>query len=146
LNPDGCTGATSYNNRGNAWASKKEYDKAIADFNEAIRLDPQYANAYNNRGLTWVDKKEYDKAIADYDEAIRHSPTSVKFHRNRHLGLEAQEESNRPATVVLPSENSSERLFSTDRREDNSFHGIPMSVTTAFQVPTQVACSYFLMP
>ena len=35
--------AVAYNNRGNAWQCKKDYDKAIADYNEAIRLDPKYA-------------------------------------------------------------------------------------------------------
>ena len=60
--------------RGLIWKEKKEYDKAIADYNEAIRLDPTYAAAYNNRGNAWTEKKEYDKAIADYNEAIRLDP------------------------------------------------------------------------
>ena len=33
--------ARTYAERGNARLGKKEYDKAIADFNEAIRLDPK---------------------------------------------------------------------------------------------------------
>ena len=35
------------------WASKKEYAKAIADYNSAIRINPRYALAYVNRGDTW---------------------------------------------------------------------------------------------
>ena len=56
---------------GNSWSAKKEYDKAIQDFDEAIRLDPKNARAFNNRGSAWSGKQEYDKAIQDFDEAIR---------------------------------------------------------------------------
>ncbi|MDR3619293.1 MAG: tetratricopeptide repeat protein, partial [Paludisphaera borealis] len=56
------------------WSRKKEYDKAIADFTDAIRLDTADAYAYHYRGSTWSSKKEYDKAIADYTEAIRLDP------------------------------------------------------------------------
>ena len=45
------TYALAYYNRGNSWLSKKEYDKAIADYNEAIRVDPKFAHAYINRGF-----------------------------------------------------------------------------------------------
>ena len=45
--------AVAYNNRGIAYAAKGDLDRAIADFNEAIRLDPKDATAYTNRGLTY---------------------------------------------------------------------------------------------
>ncbi len=73
----------AYQGRGNAWSDKKDYDKAIADYNEAIRLDPGYALAYNSRGNAWSAKKDYDKAIADHNEAIRLDPGYAHAYCNR---------------------------------------------------------------
>ncbi len=75
--------ATAYNKRGNAWGKKKDYDRAIADYNEAIRLNPQLALAFNSRGNAWAEKKEYDHAIADYNEAIRLNPQYSHAFSNR---------------------------------------------------------------
>ena len=66
--------AVAYDHRGRAYFNKQEYDKAIEDYTEAIRLDPRYAVAYCGRGDTYRKKKEYDKAIEDYTEAIRLDP------------------------------------------------------------------------
>ena len=49
-------------------------DNAIADYTEAIRLNPHYVYAYVNRGIEWMVKGNYDKAIADHNEAIRLNP------------------------------------------------------------------------
>ena len=61
------------------------YDKAIADYGEAIRLEPKFAWASNNRGLAWSAKGVYDKAIADYGEAIRLEPKFAWASNNRGL-------------------------------------------------------------
>src|SRR5262249_13848996 len=65
------------------YARKGERDRAIADFSEAIRLDPKYANAFVNRGIAYAKKSEYDRAIADYSEAIRLDPQNASAFWNR---------------------------------------------------------------
>src|SRR5438270_13243709 len=42
--------AVVFNSRGHGYRLKGDLDRAIADFGEAIRLDPKYALPYNNRG------------------------------------------------------------------------------------------------
>ena len=64
----------AYYNRGIAWQAKGQLDEAIADYSEAIRLNPKFVRAYYNRGIAWNAKGESDKAIADYNEAIRLNP------------------------------------------------------------------------
>jgi tetratricopeptide (TPR) repeat protein len=53
---------------------RANFDRAIANYGEAIRLDPKFALAYAGRGATWQDKRDLDRAIANYDEAIRLNP------------------------------------------------------------------------
>ena len=60
--------------RGVGWVQKGEYDNALADYNECIRLDPAAATYYILRGNALSYKKDYDKAIADHTEAIRLDP------------------------------------------------------------------------
>jgi len=69
--------------RGLAWSEKNEYDKAIAEYTENIRIDPAYVAAYHARGCAWSAKNEHDKAIADFTEAIRLSPTYAAAYCGR---------------------------------------------------------------
>ena len=64
----------AYCNRGVAYWNKGKHNKEIADYTEAIRLDPKLAQAYYNRALACLHKREYDKAIADYTKFIRLDP------------------------------------------------------------------------
>jgi tetratricopeptide (TPR) repeat protein len=75
--------AIAYNNRGFVWHDKGDLDRAIADYNEAIRLDPKQANAYRNRGNAWREKGDLDRAIADLNEAIRLDPKYANAYVNR---------------------------------------------------------------
>jgi tetratricopeptide (TPR) repeat protein len=70
--------------RANVWLKRKELDTAIADYNEAIRLNPGSAGvAHQGRGRAWRDKKDYDKAIADCNEAIRLDPGHARAYYTR---------------------------------------------------------------
>src|SRR5258707_5821265 len=42
--------AWAFGNRGNAYFGKAQYDRAIQDLDQAIKLDPDYAAAFSNRG------------------------------------------------------------------------------------------------
>ncbi len=64
-------------------ASNGEYEKAIASFTEALRLDPQDARAYYNRGTAKGRRRRYEDAINDFDEAIRLDPQHVLSFINR---------------------------------------------------------------
>ena len=54
-----------------AWAAKKEPERAIADYDEAIRLDPMYTAAFTSRGREQQTLGRTEGAIADYRAALR---------------------------------------------------------------------------
>ena len=64
-------------------ARTRDLDRAIAEFEEAIRIDPQNAKAFLGRGMVWYQKKEYDRAMADYDAAITINPQYASAFDNR---------------------------------------------------------------
>ena len=64
---------------------KKDFDKAIADYDEAIRLNPKAAMAHCGRALAWRGKQDLDKAIADYDEAVRIDPRPYVYVSRGHV-------------------------------------------------------------
>ena len=62
----------------------QQYDRAIADYDESIRVNPNYAWPHNARGwlLQWKLADE-DQALTDYDEAIRLDPKLAYAYVNR---------------------------------------------------------------
>ncbi len=58
---------------------------AILDFNEALKIKPDYTTALYNRGVAFHDLKQFDKAMADFNEAIKFDPTMGDAYHNRGL-------------------------------------------------------------
>ena len=75
----------AYFSRGDANYAKGAYDRAIADFSEAIRVQPDDAAAFFLRGVSCYAKGDYDCAIADQSEAIRFIPGFTRAYSNRAL-------------------------------------------------------------
>jgi len=69
--------AAEYLRLGKERFEKGEFDAAIRDFDEVIKLEPTNALAFAGRGTAWFRKKEYEKAIKDLDEAVRLVPEPV---------------------------------------------------------------------
>ncbi len=70
-------------NRGLAYRDKGDYDRAIENYDKALRINPEDANAYYSRGGAYHGKGDYDQAIQDYDEAIRINPADANAYNNR---------------------------------------------------------------
>ena len=43
----------------------------MADYDQAIKLNPDYAIAFRNRGIAKQKKGDNDEAIADFNRAIK---------------------------------------------------------------------------
>jgi tetratricopeptide (TPR) repeat protein len=80
--------AEAFNNRGVGYRLKVDYDRAIADYAQAIKLNAKFAAAFVNRGVAHDKKGDYDHAIQDFDQAIKLKPsTEAYFNRgNAYLG------------------------------------------------------------
>lgn len=68
--------AASFCQRGRYLFECERYDDAIAELDEAIRLDPQSSDSYASRGLALSHVGRYAEAVEDFDRAIKLSPNS----------------------------------------------------------------------
>jgi protein O-mannosyl-transferase len=74
--------AVPWNNRGIYYRESGQNDKAVADFNESIKLAPNAA-AFNSRGKVYFETKKYNEAMSDYTEAIKLEPKLAEAYANR---------------------------------------------------------------
>ena len=72
LNPDYAISLSTC--RGFAKRQLGQYEAAIEDYDEAIRLNPDYTYAYSGRGFAKRQLGQYEAATEDYDEAIKLKP------------------------------------------------------------------------
>jgi tetratricopeptide (TPR) repeat protein len=75
--------ASFFDIRAGIFDDKHDYARAIADFDQAIRLDPTEPLYHRNRGDLWRSKGEHERAIADFSEAIRLAPEGAPFYEDR---------------------------------------------------------------
>jgi tetratricopeptide (TPR) repeat protein len=66
--------ATIYGNRAIELRERGDFDKAIADYSEALRINSALTDAYTGRGLAYEGKAEVERAKADYRRALTLGP------------------------------------------------------------------------
>ena len=80
--------AEDYFNRGVVKEEEEFHDfpGALADYNKAIELDPEYMDAYFNRGfLKYLELDDIDGALDDYNKAIDLDPSNANIYYYRGL-------------------------------------------------------------
>jgi S1-C subfamily serine protease len=75
--------AMAYYQRGSYYLKSRRFDRALADFDEAIRLDDKLAVSYCDRAVVHVIRGEQDRAIADCDLALQLDPKLAAAHCHR---------------------------------------------------------------
>lgn len=121
--------AQLYLYRGMAYAYLLAYDRALADFNAALRRDPYLADAYNERGNILRIREQYRDAIEDYTAAIHLDNAHEAAYYNRGLThellgqyYEAEEDFNR-AIELMPEIAPAYEARGRVRAVRQNFHG-----------------------
>ena len=74
------TSPQNHNNLGSVYTRRKEYQRAIQEYNTAIQLDPGYGDAYHNLADLYVNIGEFNKAIPLLDKALQLNPRLWQSH------------------------------------------------------------------
>jgi tetratricopeptide (TPR) repeat protein len=75
--------AIAHTDRGVAYVTLLDYDRALQDFDQAIRVDGTYAKAFANRGAVYGAKQDFDKAIEDFTRVVTLEPASAHAFADR---------------------------------------------------------------
>ena len=93
--------AVAYNSRGIAHSMKNQQDQAIADFNQAIQLEPDYAGAFSNRANVYAARGDFDRAMADYNRAIQLKPDDSDAYNYRGVAYASWANSKQPSRTSI---------------------------------------------
>jgi protein O-mannosyl-transferase len=83
-NPDCWMGR---NNLGNALLQKRQVDEALEQFQEALEINPVYADARTNLGAALFQRGRVDEAVAQYEKALEINPCHAQANYNLGLAL-----------------------------------------------------------
>ena len=61
-----------FNDRGVAYKRLGDLEKALADYNKSLEINPHYTNALNNREVVYLEQGHYDQALTDFNEALKY--------------------------------------------------------------------------
>ena len=82
--------AATHNNRGVELAEQGKFSEAIAAFNQAIEIYPQYENAHNNLGLAFGNLQQYSQAENAFKHALAIDPRNFETYNNLGIALGSQ--------------------------------------------------------
>jgi lipoprotein NlpI len=82
--------AIVFRNRGLAYHNKKDYERAVQDYDHAIRLGLSDADLFYRRGLVYFENNDYNRAIRDFDQALKLNADNVAILQKRGWAYESK--------------------------------------------------------
>ena len=82
--------AAVYYERGKSYSRQRDTQRAKAEYDQAIRLDPKHLGARENRGYILLAQGDAKGALEDFDEAVRLKNDAVSAYWGRGQAYEAQ--------------------------------------------------------
>jgi tetratricopeptide (TPR) repeat protein len=70
--------------------ARGDLDAALADYNEALKINPNHSEAHRCRAGVYIRKRQYDKALEDANEAIRLDSKNANAYNERAVCLGAK--------------------------------------------------------
>ena len=83
--------------KGLTYQNRRNYDKAVEHYTEALRLNSQLVEAYNNRGNIYNSRGEHNRAIVGFTKAIQLRPDYAEAYNNRGIAYQKK------TSMTLPS-------------------------------------------
>jgi tetratricopeptide (TPR) repeat protein len=75
--------AAVYQQRGYAAATNQQFQDAISDYTEALKITSDDPRIHEQRAAVEMKINDYDKALADYSEAIKLKPNETRYYLYR---------------------------------------------------------------
>ena len=136
---------SAYYNRGHAYAEKGQPTRALADFDRAIQLKPNYPEALLGRGEILAEKNKWRHAVWEYDRAIRLKPDFADAYEDRAIAFDTLHDYDRAladfdqALRLKPDDASLYRLrdgAKLARGDDDAHDAIARAKETDAESPT----------
>ncbi|DBA99837.1 hypothetical protein WJX77_011850 [Trebouxia sp. C0004] len=80
---DGAANVDYLRNRGLCFRARREYNKAVEDFDRVLQRCPADLAALSNRGYAFRKLGKFAAASEDYTAALKQSPGTVRLYNNR---------------------------------------------------------------
>jgi tetratricopeptide (TPR) repeat protein len=88
--------------------SPSQYEKAIASFDRALEIDPDYHEALVNQGISFQNIGQYEKAIADYNSCLALNPNLPDVAHNRDVAQGVWDEKRRQGQTEVETKRRQE--------------------------------------